>query len=327
MRPTISTQYGHHTIHQRFPSRRTTNKLFWHHFYEDEEAWPKVVLILSSTETLTTATKNKKTFPNYFPNLYKSLSTENIDTDNQNNSEDDVRHYESAKKDGNAMVSGENMNADEDTDDVSDDVEDHLAGFRADETPAEERSTDFTDSTPLYTPERTTAEKTESTYTIERYQEATGELTDPEDTDPTDATISLDRTETYPKNTKWVAKTDTSHRPTTKAPTTTAKTGLSTPTVKATTTQAKTTKATTTVTKTTTKNTTTTSKPVIARCYQCGLNITDIPNIPSCHHIFDSPDRTFVALRKHYRVICKNAGTRTKEYEYDPSPQKTFKGN
>lgn len=50
-------------------------KSYWHHFDEEEDAWPKVVLILTSTEKLTTKRITKRTFASYFPNL-RYTSTE-----------------------------------------------------------------------------------------------------------------------------------------------------------------------------------------------------------------------------------------------------------
>ena len=65
----------------------TAKKHYWHHFDEDEAAWPKVVLILSSTESTTTRIKSKKTFSTYFPQV-KYRTTENVASDDQNDIEE-----------------------------------------------------------------------------------------------------------------------------------------------------------------------------------------------------------------------------------------------
>ncbi|XP_022832961.1 uncharacterized protein LOC111360899 [Spodoptera litura] len=70
---------------------------------------------------------------------------------------------------------------------------------------------------------------------------------------------------------------------------------------------------------------------VVRKCYQCGLNITDIPRPPTCHQIFDNAKRHYQYLKAGHKVVCKGKvwtkGSKKvkRSHEFDVHPRKLYK--
>uniref|UniRef100_A0A2H1VLT1 SFRICE_007922 n=1 Tax=Spodoptera frugiperda TaxID=7108 RepID=A0A2H1VLT1_SPOFR len=72
------------------------------------------------------------------------------------------------------------------------------------------------------------------------------------------------------------------------------------------------------------------AEAVVRKCYQCGLNLTDIPVPPTCHQIFDNTKRQYQYLKQRYKVLCKGEvwtkGSKTKRApEFNVKPRKLYK--
>lgn len=85
----LKQHYSMHTEGQH--KKRMTVQSFWQHFDDEDEAWPKVVLHVTSTErTVTPRKTKKKTFASYFPYLDRRYTaTENTKSEYQNDDEED----------------------------------------------------------------------------------------------------------------------------------------------------------------------------------------------------------------------------------------------
>ncbi|XP_026736427.1 uncharacterized protein LOC113499987 [Trichoplusia ni] len=334
-RPTSNKVYRYH--HQQQITPGTTTLKYWHHFYEDEEAWPKVVLILSSTERTTTAKPQTKTFANYFPSLYKpedstesDFSSDSTEEDREESSEEDreeEREKEREEEQENSERTEEDSPSlatdDGDADDSGHEDDNYRDSeffgndsqiFRFDEdratnnpettttTPKSRRSKVYTTVSRRITTTRPTTTTTTKAPTTTKSTKLTRTRRK--------TTVDTATYETYGEDlttTTTPGSPDGDKGPGEEGPGDESDDGK-TPGPGDTTTRPTTTRSTTTRPTTTRPTTmhTTTPKPLEARCFQCGLNTSEIPYAPSCHHVFDTPDRTFHSQRRFYKVICKN---------------------
>lgn len=411
-RPTANKVYRYH--HQKITPGTTTLK-YWHHFYEDEEAWPKVVLIFSSTERTTTAKPQTKTFANYFPSLYKPIPEDSADPEDRNNSNDsteddreesrvedreedrdeerdDERGNERENERGNEReeeqddaeqieeesttttmdVVSEDNTKEEDNYKETEDIDNSSAIFRREEDRATMGNTITATTTTKFRTTRTYTLRTTTVRTTTT-KSTTTKTTTTEAPTSTKPTTTTRVTRTKQKTTVDTATYETYGDDITSVPTTTLKMtgepddgetsnenegdettrkkggqettrrkeGPETTRGKGereTTTRGRQTgqRPTTGVPMYTSTARTTPSRPLEIRCFQCGLNTSEIPYAPSCHHVFDTPDRTFHAQRRFYKVNCKNDEDEDRVLKSNPvgdindyyvtPPDKTYRG-
>uniref|UniRef100_A0A2A4JWE2 Uncharacterized protein n=1 Tax=Heliothis virescens TaxID=7102 RepID=A0A2A4JWE2_HELVI len=276
----------------------STKKTFWHHFDEDDEAWPKVVLILSSTSRTTTQRKIRRTFPSYFPFINRYTEKQTIYPNDVINvdfetSEQVPTDYDNGKN----WVALNFVNTDE-----SGNWEDDNMEGAEQQVPA---MSNLLSPTNTLTKTWNKAPNTMKTATILRQLEFPSEDT-----------------------TKTTTKT------------TTKSTTESTTKVTTTTTPAKSSK-----TQNETRGTPVTSPPTtkpipleagqtpgpydihVVKCFQCGLNVTEIPVGPTCFHVFNSHERIYHYRRNSYKVTCMNEPRKDSKFGniFVTAPKRVFR--
>ncbi|XP_063894883.1 uncharacterized protein LOC135118011 [Helicoverpa armigera] len=269
-KPSTKKRQQHEEHSSRHPIYVPTKKSYWHNFYDHEEAWPQVVLALSSTKTTTTQKKIKKTFASLFPPLNITIQKKSVDLNDSDEDEDD----EQILNNNDVGMNWIPLNFETTGDSAHLEQEDNI------------ETDEFGDN----------PQSTLRTYTVLM-----------SDFDYFIHTIPTSR-EVVNKKSIFMTPGILREKHNSSSTTTTSNT--------------------TTISTTTATTKRTTTQPPSVHCYQCGLNVTEIPNVPTCYHIFEHPDRKYYHLRKKYMVFCeiKKSIKRKGTPKFDPSPDKFFKG-
>ncbi|XP_021194810.3 uncharacterized protein LOC110379463 isoform X1 [Helicoverpa armigera] len=299
-RPTVKTKFHTHQVLLQ-DKRVTTKKTFWHHFDEDDEAWPKVVLILSSTGKTTTQKKIKKTFANYFPYINKNTQKQTVNPNDLGNtivdeaSEEMSTDYDHGKNwlPVNFVNTDESVHWEEDdTIDTTEPEVPVMLTLTREEVGNPEITTVTTEDNPEIT-----------TIGIEKAK------------NPGITTLMRERVQ----NRGETNLSDLPGRPV----------GRDWPTLPT----PESTKSYTRRTRTTQKGTAQEDyyEHVEVKCYQCGLNETSIPRAPGCHQAFNSKERIYSYLRDIFKVTCIGTDQFTDIPKDDPKyfftlPKRLYRG-